>query len=215
MRLDRPAAQLLKRLDADVASAFLGHEHAVLAFSGGLGSLILAAVARKHTEITCVVVGFPGSADVQAAVLAGKFLDYPVRIVRPTATKALHTARAIRLSDSRLSALDALSLVPLFLARARYPRDSMLSGFGLTWESPSVRRFLASTTAVIPTLRASETTAIPRVRLLAIADLVGIPMSFSRASRRTPAEGSRVGPAIRALAHHQKSSVVRLLEPDR
>jgi hypothetical protein len=206
----RPAP-LLRRLDSDVARAVDGQARVVLAFSGGLASLVLAALIRKRCDLVCEVVGLRGSADVQAAVVAEKFLDYPVRVLHPTPAQVLRTVRAIMSDDVRLSSAEALSLVPLALVEGRHPKRRVLSGFGLTWESARVRSFLASEPALFPGLRARAASPPTRGRLRSIADLVGLPTSFSRAARRSPAEGSAVGPAIRALAHAEHQSVERFL----
>jgi len=209
MGADTPAERLLRRLDCDVQRAVAGQDRMVLAFSGGLASLILAALVRKRCDVVCEVVGLRGSADAESAGVAEKFLDYAVRTVRPSPTWVLRSARAIAATDAALSAAEVLSLVPLVHVEARHPRERVLSGFGLTWESPRTRSFLRSRSALLPGIQAR--TVVPRTRLLGVADLLGLPESFSREARRSPAEGSGIGPAIRALAHAEHASVARLL----
>jgi len=213
MAAESPAGRLLRRLDADVTRSLDGRQRVVLAFSGGLGSLILAALVRKRCDLVCEVVGLPGSADAQAASVAETFLDYPIHTLRPTPANALRTVRAILAQNVAMSTSEALSLAPLLLVEAHHPRDRILSGFGLTWGSARVRSFLASRSAVVPGLRIRATAPPPRARLLNVADLLGLPDTFSRAARRSPAEGSGVGPAIRALAHAESVSLARFLRP--
>ena len=211
MGADTPTEGLLRRVDSDIRRAVAGQERAIIAFSGGLASLILAALVRKRCDVTCEVVGLPGSADAESAVVAEKFLDYPVRIVRPAPMNVLRAARAIVSADARLSPPAALSLVPLALVEARHPRERILSGFGLTWDSSPVRSFLRSRSTILPGLQARTAAPPSRFRLLRVADLLGLPESFFRAARRTPAEGSGIGPSIRAMAHAEHASVARLL----
>lgn len=211
MAADTPAARLLRGLDADVTRTVRGQDHVVIAFSGGLASLLVAALIRKRGDIACEVVGLPRSADVEAAVVAEKFLDYPVEVVRPTPAQALRIARILAARDEGLSSSEVLSLVPLAIVEARHPRERVVSGFGLTWESLCVRSHLTFRAAAFPGLRARAPAPPPRARLLGVADLLGVPAAFSRAARRRPAEGSGIGPAVRAAAHAEHVSVDRLL----
>ena len=211
MAADTPARRLLRRLDVDTARAVRARDPAVVAFSGGLASLVLVALIRKRCEMACEVVGLPGSSDVEAARVAEKFLDYRVRVVHPTPTQVLRTARGLVARGNGFSASEALSLVPLALVEARHPRQRVVSGFGLTWESPRVRSCLRRETARFPGLRAGGSLPPSRASLLGVADLLGLPESFSRAARRSPAEGSGVGPVVRAAAHADHMSLHRFL----
>ncbi len=211
MAADTPPGQLLRRLDAEVARAVRGQDRIVVAFSGGLASLVLAALVRKYCDMACEVVGLAGSADAEAAAVAEKFLDYRVRVIQPRPAQALRAARSLVVKHSSLSSAEALSLVPLALVMARHPGDRVLSGYGVTWESPRLRSWLPSASAVFPGLCSRAAAPPPRPRLLGVADLLGLPGSFSRAARRRPAEGSAVGPALRAMAHADGVSLDRLL----
>jgi hypothetical protein len=211
MGADTPAEHLLRRLDADVARAVRERDRLVVAFSGGLASLVLVALVRKRCDVACEVLGLPGSADVEAAAVAEKFLDYPVRVIRPTPAQVLRVACSLATRETGLSTSEVLSVLPLVLLEVRHPDLRIVSGFGLTWDSPRVRSFLPSRSAVFPGLRPREAAPPPRVRLLGVADLLGLPETFSRASRRRPAEGSGVGPALRAAAHAERISLDRLL----
>jgi hypothetical protein len=211
MGAETPAERLLRGLDADVARAVRGRDGVVLAFSGGLASLVLAALIRKRCDLRCEVIGLSRSADVEAAAVAEKFLDYPVRVVRPTAAQVLRAARSLASGVPAFPGSEALSLVPVVLVESRHPNGPVLSGFGLTWESPRVRSFLASRSVLFPGLRPRGAAPPPRARLLGVADLLGIPESFSRAARRRPSEGSAIGPALRAAAHAEHASLDRFL----
>ena len=204
---------LLQRLDADVATAIRGREPIVIAFSGGLASLLLAALIRKRREIVCEVLGLPGSADLEAARVAEKFLDYRVRAVRATPSQVLRTARGL-VRPGRLTTPEAMALVPLALIAARHPREPVVSGFGLTWDSPRVRASLLSGSSACPALQPRGVAPPSRRTLLGVADLLGLPEAFSRAARRRPAEGSGVGPVLRAAAHAEHVSLDRFLRVD-
>lgn len=212
MGAERAASILLRRLEKGVARATADEGRVILAFSGGLASLLVAATARKRVDVRCEVVGLPGSADAEAAAVAQSFLDYPVRSVCPTPRDVLRAARRVRSSNPRLTAAEAISLVPLALVEARHPRETILSGYGMTWGSRGVSRSLGARTSRHPGLDRRVSSAPSRVTLLGVAELLGIPESFSRAARRSPAEGSGVGPSLRALAHAEHTTVPRLLE---
>jgi hypothetical protein len=213
MAADRPATRALVRLDADVARSIARRDRIVLSFSGGLGSLLVAAVARKRCDLRCVVVGLRGAADVEAATVAQKFLDYPVAVLRPTAERAWTVARTIRSLHPRLPLAEVLAMVPLALVEERHPHDPVLTGFGLTARTPSMRRALGSEIAWSPGLhlRISRSSRVPLLRMAVDA---GLPESFSRAAPRSPLEGSGLGPVLRALARSRKVSFERLLSLD-
>ena len=214
MARDGPASRAVSRLDAAVARAVAGEEEPILAFSGGLGSLVVAALARKRCDLRFVVVGLRGSADVQAATVAHDFLDYRVSVLRPTRLEALCAARAIAAADPRLPLADVLALVPLVLVEAHHPSCAVLSGFGLTARDVPLRRALATRRRSCPGLGLSIA-ASPRTPLLRIAEAIGLPESFILAAPRTPIEGSGIGPLLRAMAHAHKASLGRLISDDK
>lgn len=202
---------ILRRLDADLTAAFEGRQGVVLAFSGGLASLVLAALARKRGPVTCVVVGTAGAADVQAALVAKSFLDYRVKILLPSRSSIQRAILTVRTADPRLRVDDVLPLVPVALVRERYPQDLVLSGFGLVQRSSAVARHLYLSRMEAPGMRGPPAVALPRSSLLRLASALAIPDAFARAPRRTPLEGSGIGPVLRAMAHAHHSSVGRLI----
>lgn len=212
MGTERPVRQLLARLDSDLSRALAGRDHVVLAFSGGLGSLILAASARKHGDVHCVVVGMPRAADVDAALLAKDFLDYPVEVVSPDPEGILRVARSIHAAAPRLAPADVLSLVPLALVRERHADEPVLSGFGLVPRSAALHRHLVAANQRPPALRAGSASSPSRAVALRVAGELGLPAAFSHAARRTAAEGSGIGPVLRALGHARHASAARLLD---
>lgn len=209
-----PAERILARFEANLGGRWNADGPALLAFSGGLASLILAAAARKRGDIRCVSVGLPGSSDVEAALVARDFLDYQVEVLRPTPAEVLGVARALATANPRLPPPDVLSLVPMALVQSRHPGVPVVTGFGLSPLSPPLRRHLAAAAPPPPGLRRQTDPSPPRRTVLQVAEALGIPAPFARAARRTPAEGSGVGPAVRALGHARHQSVLRLLGPE-
>ena len=210
MRGDGRAARALSRLDAEVARAIQGRPRMVLAFSGGLASLVLAALARKRCDVTSVVVGFRGSADVQAALVAQSFLDYPVTVVRPTEAQVWKAAQGIRASSPYLPVLEVLDLLPLALVERSRSDQRVVSGFGLTARTATLRRALKVRTVSTPGFGLPAARS-PRASLARLAAAAGLPESFILAAPRSPREGSGIGPILRARAHARHVSLARLL----
>lgn len=210
MPRDGPASRAVSRLDAAVGRAVAGDREPVLAFSGGLGSLVLAAMVRKRGDLRCVVVGFRDSADVQAARVAESFLDYRVSIVQPTRDQFVRVARSLSAAAPRLAVADVLSLIPLVLVEERYGPHPVLSGFGLTARTAPLRDALAARRPWCPGLGRSVA-GRTRAPLLRIAETVGLPQSFVLAAPRTPGEGSGIGPRLRDMAHARGVSLARFL----
>ncbi len=181
-----------------------------MAFSGGLGSLVVAHLARKRGDLRCVVVGFPGASDVEAAKVAKLFLDLPVEVLRPTRPQAFRKARSIAAAYPQLQIREVLALVPLALVEERRGPPSVLSGFGLTVHGSALRGALRSRRRHCPGLGAR---GMPSTRsaLVRMAVALGLPESFALAAPHAPAEGSGIGPSLRSLAHERKISLPRLL----
>lgn len=146
-----------------------------------------------------------------AALVARDFLDYRLDVLTPRPQAVLRTARAIRASDPGLDVADVLSLVPLALVEERHPGALVLSGFGLSPVSPRLRRHLATVRARSPGLRGREIRQSSRSVIRKMAGDLAIPDGFVGTPRRTPAEGSGVGPALRAEAHERHVSLGRLI----
>lgn len=214
MGTDPRVGRLARRLDTALAAAFADRDRVVLAFSGGLASLVVAALARKRGPLDCVVVGTRGAADVQAAVVARSFLDYRVEVLCPSPAAILRAARSLAAAHPSLSREDVLSMVPLTLVEERHGRDLVLSGFGLSPRSVPLHRLLAAARTLAPGLPAASHGSPPRRVLLRLAEELAIPDAFRLGPRRTPAEGSGVGPALRALGHARRASVDRLLRTE-
>ena len=205
--------RFLSRVEADLAATGSDVEGVVVAFSGGLASLVLAALVRKRTEMRCVVVATGRSADAEAARVAQTFLDYPVDVLVATPEEALRAACDIAAREPRLSVADVLSLVPLAFVASRYPGERVLSGFAFTPRSAALHRQLARAEDRPPGMRLRDPRPPSRTVVLAMARELAIPDAFARSSRRSPSEGSGIGPALRALGHSRHTSVTRLVRP--
>ncbi len=212
MAPERAETRAVARLDAILAREFAVRGRVVLAFSGGLGSLILAGLARKHGDMRCVVVGTRGAADVGAALVARDFLDYRLEVLTPRPASILQTARGLRAQAPALPLADILDLVPLALVEARHPRETVLCGYALAPRSPALRRHLAHRPSRSPAPAAAAGTS--RRLALRMAEELAIPDGFAAASRRSPSEGSGIGPVLRAMGHARHRSVERLLAGD-
>lgn len=191
---------------------FAGRDRVVLAFSGGLSSLLTAAIARKQGDVRCVVVGTRGAADVGTAVVARDFLDLRLEVLSPRPPLILETARGLRASDPRLTSAEALDLVPLALVASRHAGQSVLSGFATAPRSAAMADHLTAPGS--PSHRGGPWRRVPPPRrlLLRAARELAIPDGFALEARRRPAEGSGIGPAIRGLGHSKHASVERLLD---
>ncbi len=210
MPRDGAASRAVVRLDSHVARVVGGRNAVVLAFSGGLASLVLAALVRKRCDLECVVVGMPRSADAEAAAVAQKFLDYPVRVVEPTGPAVLRAARSLRRSAPALSVAEVLSLLPSALVREDRSKNPVLTGMGLKARGAPLRSFLEGWSAQSPGL-GMRLDRSSRVALRALADEVGLPESFTQAAPRRPLEGSGIGPVLREMARAQGGSLARLV----
>ncbi len=202
--------RVLARLDRELAAQFETRRRVVLAFSAGLASLVLAALARKHGELRCLVVGTRGAADLGAALVARDFLDYRLEVVTPSPASVLRTATGLRAAAPKLALAEILDLVPLALVEDRCPDAIVLSAFGLVRASPALRRHLAGRSSRAPALlRAGEGPSRPAV--LRMGRSIGLPDAFIGMGHRRPAEGSGIGPALRALGHGHHRSVAALV----
>lgn len=203
----------MARLDDAIARVVGENDAVVLAFSGGLASLLVAALLRKRCEIRCRVVGTPHAADVEAALVAQTFLDYPVEVLEPTGPHALQIARGIRRSAPALSVGEILSLVPAALASEGRKPALVVTGLGLKAHRAPVRGVLRDWQPRSPglELRLGRSSRTP---LRKMAEAVGLPDSFVQSSPRRPMEGSGIGPVLREMARARGTTLARLVSGD-
>ncbi len=205
--------RLLTRLERDVSRAVAGHDRVVLAFSGGLGSLVVGSVARKRTDVQCVVVGVRDGPDRVAATLAVMYLDLRVQVLPITARRALPVARRMADAHSDLSVAETLAFVPLRMVMDSQPAAEVLAGFTPDRLGPAARRSIKTALLRLPLLDVAGPTPLERADLLGIGHLLGIPEAFLRVRARSPAVGSGLEPALRALAREERTTIAELIRP--
>ncbi len=213
MRADPASERFLRRLEAETTRVLADRERAVLAFSGGLGSLVVASLARKRCDLRCVVAGVRNAPDLAAAGLTQDFLDYRLDVVRLTPRASLILARRLADRHPGLPVAEILSLVPLAAVRERH-RGPLVAGFDGTSRTSAFLGIAESLSFASPLVRTSAGGVVPRARLLAAARRLGIPDAFTHVSARDPSVGSGVAPALRALAKDSEGSLSDLLQRD-
>ncbi len=202
----------LARLERLVDAAVAARRPTVMAFSGGLGSLVLGSVARKRTDLTCLVVTVGSAPDGDASERAHKFLDFRVRPLRVTANEALRFARERAGENPGLSPAANLASLPLALVLDAEPRATVLGG-------PRSDRVLealrpsAAARARLPIADLAGPRPVRRSDLAALGRLLGIPDAFLRMPARSPAVGSGVRAALDRLAGIRGTAPERLLRP--
>jgi hypothetical protein len=203
--------RLLFRVEAEISEALASGDRCVLSFSGGVGSLLVGAIARKHTDLTCIVLSVDHAKDREAAALAQKFLDYRVRFMDLTAREALQAAREIVVGHPDLSVAEVMALVPLKAAFDSDPEALFLAGFWSDLPSSLVRRSIKTPRVRLPLSRATGQRPVRRVDLVAMGRLLDIPEAFLQVPSRSPAVGSGLGAALRALAREKQTTVTHLI----
>ena len=214
MARDRLAERLIANLEARVDAAFADRDRVALAYSGGVASTLIAAIARKRGDLTCIVVGVDGSPDLEAARVAESYLDYRLELVTLSPAEALRLARRVAAAAPRLSLRDVLALAPAFAASDRMAGNRALVGFGASRLSAGQWELLASRRLDAP-LRSVLAGRGGELRALAIrcATTLGLPRDFARPRRRAPASGSGIESVLRGIATSKGTTFPRLLRP--
>lgn len=208
------ARVLVDWLESEVARALGDEDRLELAYSGGLGSTLLAAIARKRCDLTCYTVGLRGSPDLRAAELAAVFLDYRVEKIQLTPSSAVALAREIAAALPAARAPDILSLLPAWAVAMRTNRRPLLAGFGTAPTSSRIREVLPNLRITSPLLRLDEgETSLVRGRLSACAEVLGIPAAFAKPRRRPPSSGSGISRALREIAAARSATIREILRP--
>lgn len=206
-RSERP----LSRLEGRVSRIVAGHDRVPLAFSGGVGSLVVGSVARKRTDLQCVVVAVDDAPDLAAAALAEKYLDFRVQILHLTARRAWPLARQVGVAHPDLSVAEVLALVPLRAVLDSQPDAEVLAGFWTDRLGPRARRSIAEERVRVPLVEVAGPRPMDRADLLGMGRMLGIPEAFLRVRSRSPAAGSGLEPALRALAREKSTTMARLI----
>lgn len=209
------AAQVLEDwLETEVSRAIGGQEHISLAYSGGLGSTLVAAIARKHCDVTCFVVAVGDAEDLRAAKLAADYLDYRIEKIRPSRSGTLALIRRIAAMEPEAKLEDLFTMAPTFAVRERAEEGLLLTGFGLEEMSKPMRNLLAPLRTTNPLLPLHVGGGpVDRKRFIECAEILGLPRKFGRPRHRPPGSGSGVERSMRALAASRDTSVRRLVRP--
>jgi asparagine synthase (glutamine-hydrolysing) len=75
---------LLQSIERSVTEAVAGHPKVAVAYSGGLDSSLLAALARRETEVICYTACIPGSHDARSAPAHAKADGFALDILELT-----------------------------------------------------------------------------------------------------------------------------------
>lgn len=206
--------QLLRRIEASVARSVGTTAAPALAFSGGLGSVLTAAVARKRGDLTCLVAGVYASPDLEASLLAEAYLDYRVEPVVLSKTACVRLARRIAAEAPGLPLAEITDLVPLVAVRERAGSGHLLSGCRPGLLSNESRAYLRALRVRAPLDAAlGGRVRTDRGLLSEAADLLGLPRTFGHARPRRPGCGSGVEGALRAAARENGAPLARLVRP--
>lgn len=202
------SARLLARLEAALEAFAVDRDAAVLAFSGGLASLVLAALLRKRVDLDCVVVGVKDAPDLVAARRASDFLDYRVREVRLSVMQAVALARRVARSHP-VPTRSAFALAPVLAVAAANRGRPVVAGCG--WRAEGADASLAVGTVDLPWRAVTLGRGVPRTRIQAVARVIGLPESFVRVRALTPGTGMGLEPALRTAARDRGVSLRELL----
>lgn len=210
-----PASRVLVDwLETEIAQAIGDRKRIALAYSGGLGSTLVAAIARKRCDLTCYAVGIGGAADLEAADLAHAYLDYRIEKIRLTPSKALALARHIAAREPDAALVDVFTMVPIWAVRERVTHGTLLTGFGVESLSKRMRNLLEPLETTNPLLSlGGERGPGARERWSACADVLCLPPKFGRPRRRPPGSGSGIERATRALAAERRTTIRALVRP--
>lgn len=101
-----------------------------LAFSGGLDSSVVAALAREETEVTALTVGYPQSIDLANASEAARQLDLDWTPIELNDGLLVREAGALLHAFPRLGPLALTFELPLWILLPRAPGRVIFAGQG-------------------------------------------------------------------------------------
>lgn len=188
----RPVVAFLATLEAEIQSTVQGHDRVTLAFSGGLGSMLVAMVARKRCDLVCVVAGVEGAPDVQFAKMAKAHFDYRIEVALLDANETSRMNAELRQDHPALSADERHGLLPIRAVLGRTRDRPILAGFA---SPPSSRPFAAAIhrdEVHVPLHAAHGTRALRRGTLQEAAMALGLPETWARVRHRAPIVGAGI-----------------------
>lgn len=190
----------LARLEAALDAIAAERDAAVLAFSGGLASLVLAALLRKRLDLDCVVVGLDGAPDLLAARRAADFLDYRVVELRLSPKRAVALVRRV-LDRRRVAVRAAVALAPVMAVVAANPGKTVIAGCGA--RPDSLAPLLVEAGVALPWWSLTAGRGMPRSRIQALARELGLPEPFVRVRARSPPAGTGLEAALRSVGRER------------
>jgi len=196
MRSPRRIEAFVRQVEAAIDAAVDGQGRPVLAFSGGLTSLLLAMVARKRSDLRCLVAGVEGSADITAAKGARDSFEYRVEVVPLDEAQVRTIAMELAADFSGLTGAQRSELIPLRAVLLRAPEAGVLAGFRGERHSVDVGRAAERFGVLVPLLHVMGG-SVSRETLRSAALYLGLPAAWARVGHRSPSDGAGVVPFLR------------------
>ena len=186
----------VREVERAVDVAVDGQSRPVLAFSGGLASLLLAMVARKRSDLRCLVAGVEGSADLAAAKSAKDSFEYRVEAVPLDAAGVRTIAAGLAMDFPGLTVAQRSDLVPVRAVLLRASETSVLAGLRGGRHSVEVGRAAESAGVRLPLLHIMGG-GISRDTVRSAALYLGLPAAWARVRHRSPSEGAGIAHLLR------------------
>ncbi len=192
----RRTEAFVRGVEKAVDIAVVGPRRPVLAFSGGLTSLVLAMVARKRSDLRCLVAGVEGSADIAAAKRARDSFEYRVEVVPLDAALVRTIAAGLAADFPGLTGPQRTELVPLRAVLSHAPETPVLAGLRGVPLSVEVSRAAERAGVRLPLLRVMGG-GVSRETVRSAAMYLGLPAAWARVRHRSPSEGAGIAQFLR------------------
>ena len=124
------AQQILEGLREAVRDMAAPGGRLTLAFSGGLDSSVVGALAREHAQTSALTVGYPNSQDLANASEAARLLGFGWRPVLLNDELLRREAVALLKAFPRLDAMTLSFELPLWIVLQHAPEPRVLAGQG-------------------------------------------------------------------------------------
>ena len=187
----RPVAAFLAALEAEIESTVERHSRVILAFSGGLGSMLVGMVARKRCDLLCVVAGAEGAPDVLAARRAKAHFDYRIEVIALDRQEARRLDAELRQDHPAWSAKERRRLLPIRAVLGRTRDRPILAGFASLPSNPAFVAAIQRDQVQVP-IHALRGRSAPRGTLQEAAMALGLPETWARVRHRTPIAGAGI-----------------------